>query len=123
VRGGGRGAPESLDLGSGAGCDCTTASAELAVRAELVLADGSRVAMRGTVTAAPEDGAPYGAPLAVRVSTEGERPAPALSGEARDGGLSLRLASASRAPGTWPADAQSSVGFRRVAGPEACARP
>jgi hypothetical protein len=123
IRGSGVGASESLDPDRSGGCGCTTPSAELPVRAELALADGTRVAMRGAITTVPTEADPYGGPIALRLATADENLAPALSGEVRAGRLLLRLSSPSRldaGPSPWPASPDSAVPFGRASGPESC---
>jgi hypothetical protein len=117
IRGDGTSASESLGTGSG-GCDCSTPNAELSVRADLVLAGGSALALRGTVAAAPSEGDPYGAPLALRVS-EGDGTdhlATSLRGEVRDGQMLLRLSGLppDAGPSAWPAASGTSVPFART---------
>jgi hypothetical protein len=114
IRGGGRGASESI-AAQGRGCDCATPNAELSVRAALALAGGSRLDLRGTIAVAPSEGDPYGAPLALRVTASGDHLAPSLRGEIRDGTMRLRLSSPpdDAGPGAWPADPTSAVAFTR----------
>jgi hypothetical protein len=117
IRGGGKSTGESL--GAGRGCDCSTPNAELSVRADLTLGDGSRLALRGTVATAPTEEDPYGPPLALRVSADGDAsPTPSLRGEVRDGELHLRLSPlpGDAGAGAWPAAADTSVTFTRAGG-------
>lgn len=63
IRSDGHGEAESIDIGDN-GCTCSTASAELGVRATLAWPGGS-TSLDGSVQTTPEDGAPYGDPIRI----------------------------------------------------------
>lgn len=119
IRGAGQASAESLSAG-GRGCDCSSPTAELSVRGELVLGDGSRLTLRGTIATAPTEDDPYGPPVALRLSAGDEdarsgRVATTLRGELRDGQARLRLSRPPPDAGAlaWPAGPDTGVSLAR----------